>query len=97
MTGTDAGNLGTFQGYSVHTELALLVEAGLSPWQALAASATVPGEFWGKSFGVQPGDEANLVVLSASPIEDIRNTEKIEMVIHHGKVVDREKLIAVQN
>ena len=97
MTGTDAGNLGTFQGYSVHTELALLVEAGLSPWQALAASATVPGEFWGKSFGVQPGDEANLVVLSASPIEDIRNTEKIEMIIHHGKVVDREKLIAVQN
>jgi len=97
MTGTDAGNLGTFQGYSVHTELALLVEAGLSPWQALAASATVPGEFWGKSFGVQPGDEANLVVLSASPIEDIRNTEKIEMIIHHGKIVDREKLIAVQN
>ncbi|TDI94005.1 MAG: hypothetical protein E2O77_01855 [Caldithrix sp.] len=96
MTGTDAGNLGTFQGYSVHTELALLVEAGLSPWQALAASGTVPGEFWGKSFGVQPGDEANLVVLSASPIEDIRNTEKIEMIIHHGKVVDREKLIAVQ-
>ncbi len=97
MTGTDAGNLGTFQGYSVHTELALLVEAGLSPWQALAATSTVPGEFWGKSFGVQPGDEANLVVLSASPIEDIRNTEKIEMVIHHGRVVDREKLIAVQN
>ncbi|MCH8020175.1 amidohydrolase family protein [candidate division KSB1 bacterium] len=97
MTGTDAGNLGTFQGYSVHTELALLVEAGLSPWQALAATSTVPGEFWGKSFGVQPGDEASLVVLSASPIEDIRNTEKIEMIIHHGKVVDREKLIAAQN
>jgi len=97
MTGTDAGNLGTFQGYSAHTELALLVEAGLSPWQALAASTTVPGEFWGKSFGVQPGDEANLVVLRSSPIEDIRNTEKIEMIIHHGKIVDREKLIAGQN
>ncbi|MFQ5639719.1 MAG: amidohydrolase family protein [bacterium] len=93
MTGTDAGNIGTFQGYSVHSEMALLVEAGLSPWQALIASTRTPGDFWGKKFGVNPGDEANLLVLEASPIEDIRNTEKIAMVIHHGRIINREALL----
>jgi imidazolonepropionase-like amidohydrolase len=94
LTGTDWGNWGTIQGFSLHRELVLLVDAGLSSWQALAASTTLTGEFLGKSFGVMPGDEANLVVLDASPIQDIRNTQQIAMVIHHGKVVDRARLLA---
>jgi imidazolonepropionase-like amidohydrolase len=94
LTGTDSGNWGTIQGFSLHRELVLLVDAGLSSWQALAASTTLTGEFLGKSFGVMPGDEANLVVLDASPIQDIRNTQQIAMVIHHGKVVDRARLLA---
>jgi imidazolonepropionase-like amidohydrolase len=94
LTGTDAGNLGTFQGYSVHTELSLLVQAGLTPWQALAASTTAAGKFLGKRFGVNEGAEANLLVLDASPIEDIRNTERIALVIHHGKIVNRDQLLA---
>ena len=47
-----------------------------------------------KDFGVRPGDEANLVVLDASPLDDIRNTQRIALVIHHGKMVDREGLLA---
>ena len=94
LTGTDAGNWGTIQGYSVHRELIKLVEAGLTPWQALQASTTLAGEFLGRSYGLSDGDEANLVVLSASPIEEIRNTQEIELVIHHGVIVDRDSLIA---
>jgi imidazolonepropionase-like amidohydrolase len=89
LLGTDAGNWGTIQGYSVHRELLLIVEAGLTPWQALAAATNYAGDFLGRRFGVNPGDEANLVVLDASPIADIRNTQRIAMVIHHGKLVDR--------
>lgn len=94
LLGTDAGNWGTLQGYSVHRELGIMVDAGLTPWQALASATTGAGDFLGRRFGVRPGDIANLVVLDASPIADIRNSKRIAMVIHHGKIVDRAALLA---
>lgn len=97
LAGTDGGNPGVFQGYSVHRELELLVEAGLSEWQALASATTLAGGLIGQSFGVQAGDVANLVVLDASPIDDIKNTQAISMVVHHGAVVDRGGLVDVPN
>lgn len=93
LTGTDAGNLGVFQGYSVHREMILLVEAGLTPWQALAAATSNASDFLGQPWGVRPGDAANLVVLSASPLEDIANTQRIEQVIQRGRLVDRQALL----
>jgi len=87
LTGTDAGNWGVFQGYSVHREMIRLVEAGVSPWDALAAATTRAGAFLGRKYGVAPGDEANLVVLDASPIDDIANTQRIRMVVLRGGVV----------
>ncbi len=93
MAGTDAGNFGTFQGFSVHREIQIMTDAGISIWQALAAATTIPGEFLGQPFGVRAGSVANLVVLNASPIENISNTQNIAMVIHHGKVVNRDDLI----
>ena len=92
VTGTDAGNPGTFLGYSIHRELLLLVEAGLTPWQALAAATTEAGAFMGRAWGMAVGDEGSVVLLDASPIDDIRNTEKIHAVIHHGVPVDRQSL-----
>jgi len=89
LAGSDAGNWGTLQGYSIHRELIKMVKAGLTPWQALASSTTLAGDFLGRSFGVQPGDEANLVVLDDSPIDDISNTQKIDRVIYQGEVIDR--------
>ena len=89
LTGTDGGNPGVVQGYSVHRELIRLVEAGLSPWEALAASTTKAGEFLGQRYGVQAGDAANLVVLDASPLDDISNTQRISMVVMRGQVAYR--------
>ncbi len=93
LTGTDAGNWGRFFGYSVHRELALLVEAGLTPWEALEASTTAAGQFLGRSYGLGVGDEGSVVVLDASPIEEITHTEQIGLVVHHGKLVNREELL----
>lgn len=95
MAGTDAGNMGVFQGYSIHREIMLLVEGGCTPWQALAAATTVPGSFLGEIFCIQPGALANLVVLNSSPIEDITNTRDIAEVIYHGRIVDRQRLISL--
>lgn len=93
LAGTDSGLQGTIHGYSLHRELIKLVEAGLSPWQALAASTTDAGAFLGREYGVTKGSEANLVVLDASPLDDIRNTQRIAYVIHHGTIVDRQGLL----
>jgi hypothetical protein len=93
LAGTDAGNPGTFQGYSLHRELELLVKSGLGPWDALAAATTKAGTFLGREFGIRPGAVANLLVLDANPIDDIGNTQKIASVIYHGTVVDRNELL----
>lgn len=93
LAGTDAGNPGLFQGYSLHRELALLTEAGLSNWDVLAAATTRPGGFLDAPFGLRPGDRANLLVLNASPIEDIRHTQNVHRVIYRGRVVDRNRLL----
>jgi imidazolonepropionase-like amidohydrolase len=94
LAGTDVGNPGTFQGYSLHRELELLVAAGLTEWEALASATTAAGTFLGQKYGVRPGDVANLVLLDASPIERIANTRRIAAVIHHGRIVDRAALLA---
>jgi imidazolonepropionase-like amidohydrolase len=92
VTGTDGGNPAVFQGYSVHRELRLLVEAGLSPWDALAATTIHPGRLLGRRWGVQLGDEGTLVILDASPLDDIRNTERIHAVILRGISVNRDDI-----
>lgn len=93
-TGTDAGNWFTIQGYSLHRELAMMAEAGLTPWDVLASATTVAGDFLGRPVGLAAGDLGSVVVLDASPLEDIRNTERITRVIHHGVVLDRSALRA---
>ena len=93
LTGTDGGNMGVFQGYSVHRELALLVEAGLSEWSALRSATTNAVGFLDRRWGVAPGDEATLLILDASPIESIGNTRRVHGVIQGGIVVDRESLL----
>ena len=93
LIGTDAGNLGVIQGFSVHREMELFVAAGLSPWEALRASTTRAGELLGRSWGFAEGDEGSVVVLEASPLDDITNTQRIWAVVHHGTRVDREELI----
>ena len=97
LAGTDAGNFGTIQGFSIHRELEKLVEAGLSPRQALAAATTRAGAFLGTPRGLGDGDVANLVILDASPLVDIRATQRIFAVIHHGVIVDREAAVAYQS
>ena len=91
-TGTDGGNPAVFQGYSVHRELRLLVEAGVPPWDALAATTVNAGRLLGRKWGMNVGDEGTLVILDASPLDDIRNTERIHAVVLRGVQVDRNAI-----
>lgn len=93
LAGSDSGNFGVFQGYSLHRELALMVQAGVPTWDALRAGTTRAARFLGRRVGVQPGDEASLVVLTADPVRRIEHTTHITSVIQRGVRVDRERLL----
>ena len=97
LAGTDAGYLNSFNypGQGLHDELQRYVEAGLTPREALA-SATLSGpEFLGHSdrYGaVARGKIADLLILDANPLDDIRATRAIRAVILHGRSLDRTEL-----
>lgn len=92
MAGTDTTAPFVFPGSSLHEELALLVQAGLTPMQALQAATKHPAEFLDKlqtQGTVEQGKFADLVLLDANPLDDIHNTQKIRAVILRGKLLDR--------
>jgi imidazolonepropionase-like amidohydrolase len=95
MAGTDAMNPYCFPGFSLHDELAMLVESGVTPLGALQMATMNPASFMGKTadFGtVEPGKIANLVLLGADPLADIHNTTQLQAVWLEGKYFDREAL-----
>ena len=87
--GTDSGtNEGRWQGYFEHTELEMMVEAGLSPAQALVAATGGAARAMGldRQLGtLQPGLWADLLVLNDNPIDDIRATRQIHSVWIAGR------------
>ncbi len=93
--GTDAGMIAVFHGLAVHRELELLVRAGLTPIQALAAATTAAAAKVGvdERLGtVEVGKEADLLILREDPLDDIRNTRAIDMVIKRGTPFDPAQL-----
>jgi imidazolonepropionase-like amidohydrolase len=95
MAGTDTGDPYTFPGYDLHRELQLLVKAGLTPAQALRSATLTPAEYLDadESLGsVVQGKIADLVLLDADPLKDIRNTQKISAVVLGGKYLSKAKL-----
>src|SRR6516165_448434 len=95
LAGTDAAAPNVFPGFSLHEELAYLVRAGLTPLQALQAATAKPAEFLGKGAEVgtiETGKRADLLLLDANPLEDIRNTEKIRSVVLNGRWLERSDL-----
>jgi len=84
-----------YPGFSLHEELALMVEAGLTPLQALQTATLNPAIFlkMRNSLGtVERGNLADLVLLDANPLEDINNTKKINAVVLNGRLLDRRAL-----
>ena len=95
MAGTDSFDGFDISGFSLHQELELLVKAGLKPMEALRTATVNPVKFLGRERdlgAVEPGKLANLVLLDADPLKDIRNTRKIRGVVLNGRFFDRVAL-----
>jgi imidazolonepropionase-like amidohydrolase len=95
LAGTDSPAPYVFPGSGLHDELQLLVEAGLTPLETLQAATKSPAEFLhtSKDSGtVEKGKFADLLLLDANPLDDIRNTRKIRAIILRGKLLDRATL-----
>jgi len=98
LLGSDAPQIFNVPGFSAHQELALMVAAGMDPYNALLAGTANPARFLKREgqFGViAPGAAADLVVLGANPLEDIRNTRQIRGVMLAGRYLDRAQLDSV--
>ena len=78
-------------GYAVHAELQMLIEAGLTPEQAVRTASLNVAEAWGKQkdFGsVEAGKVADLILVSGDPLKNISDTQNVEMVFSEGKKID---------
>ena len=96
LSGTDIPNFDLVPGASLHHELELLVEAGIPPLEVIkiatrnGAQALDIEEDVGT---IEPGKQADMIVLSENPLDDISNTKKIETVINNGQLIDRVELM----
>ena len=95
VLGADTGVQDHLQGFMEHRELELIVEAGLSPSEAIAIATSVPAAVLGVDTGLlAPGKQADFLVLDANPMYGITNTRQISAVYLQGQVLDREGLRA---
>jgi len=97
LCGTDTPEPNVPPGFSMHQELQLLVESGMSPAGAIQAATIHNAEALRQADNlgsIEQGKLADLVVLNANPLTDIRNTRKIEMVFRGGVASTPASLLA---
>ncbi len=88
--GTDTPINLSVPGYSLHSELQMLVQAGLTPLEALSAATLEPARFFAiesEMGSIDVGKVADMVLLNADPLEDIANARVIDQVITRGRVL----------
>ncbi len=99
MAGTDTPIGFLTPGLSLHEELIVLVEAGLSPQEALKTATLNPARYFkleNELGSIKETMWADLIILTANPLENIKNTQRIDAVLKQGKYYDREALNQIQ-
>jgi imidazolonepropionase-like amidohydrolase len=94
IAGTDTPSPGLFFGEGLHRELELLVEAGLTPLQAIStatrnAAALMRADDWGT---LEPGRRADVLIVDGDPATRIGDTRNIAVLLQRGRIVDRQRL-----
>ncbi|MEM9689988.1 MAG: amidohydrolase family protein [Pseudomonadota bacterium] len=96
LLGSDAPQVFNVPGFSSHRELALLVEAGLSPFDALSTGTIRAAEFLELPIGrIEPGAAADLVLVDDNPLNDIANSQRVHGVMLRGRWISPEERRAI--
>lgn len=94
VAGTDAGNIGTQHATSLLPELKAMKAAGLTNWQILQSATVANSKLFNKNMGeIKIGNMANLVLLNASPIDNLDNLTQISFVVNKGHLIRPDTLI----
>jgi imidazolonepropionase-like amidohydrolase len=91
LSGTDIPNFDLVPGSSLHHELEILVEAGIPPLEVIKIATRNGAQALGieEDVGtVEPGKQADMIILSDNPVGEISNTKKIEAVINNGQFIE---------
>lgn len=92
LSGTDIPNFGLIPGESLHHELELLADTGIKPMDIIKI-ATNNGaealEIINQTGTIEPGKQADILILSANPVDNVENTKKIDSVISDGRIIER--------
>ena len=96
LLGSDSPQIFNVPGFSIHRELASMVAAGLTPYEALSTGTTAPAAFFGTSQwgAIEAGRDADLVLLRENPLDDIANTQLIDGVMVRGRWLERDAIDA---
>jgi imidazolonepropionase-like amidohydrolase len=92
LSGSDIPNFELVPGVSLHHELEILVEAGIPTLEVIKIATRNGAQALGieEDVGtIEPGKQADMIVLSDNPVEEINNTKKIEAVINNGQLIER--------
>jgi len=93
LLGSDAPQVFNVPGFSLHRELAVMVAAGLTPYEALRTGTVNVAEFLGTNTGrIEVGRDADLVLLDANPLDDIANSRRVHGVMVRGNWFSRRAL-----
>lgn len=97
MTASDTGYMAVYPGVSIHDELALFVDAGLSPREALIAATITPAKYAGvedQLGAVIEGAVASFVLLEHNPLEDIDHSRTVKAIVLRGEYMDVDDIAA---
>ena len=100
MAGTDAPIFFLIPGLSLHDEISMLSEGGLSNLEAIKSATYNPSKYFGMENelgSIKVGQIADLLILKKNPLENIRNTKEIETVIKNGNILNRKYLDSLLN
>jgi imidazolonepropionase-like amidohydrolase len=91
LSGSDIRNFDLVPGASLHHELEILVEAGIPPLDIIKIATRNGAQVLGIENDVgtiEPGKQADMIILSGNPVDNISNTKKIEAVINNGQFIN---------
>jgi imidazolonepropionase-like amidohydrolase len=93
LLGTDSPQIFSVPGFSIHREMALYLEVGMSPFEVLSSGTRVVGDYFGADFGtVEAGKSADLILVDANPLQDLKRLSNPAGIVVRGRYLTRSEI-----